>query len=205
MDDLKTLRNTLEQRKGRKMELEKRLSTTLHGIQERKRDLRRHDEARVILNTVALETQNQLSFHIGDITSLALNAVFPHPYNLKAEFVSRRNKTECDLVFERDGETLDPISASGGGAVDVAAFALRVASWSMQTPRSRSVIILDEPFRYLSEDLLPQAGEMLQQISEKLELQIIMVTHSMELMNTADLVFHVSIKNGKSQVRTYEN
>lgn len=200
MHELQQLRNELEQRKGRKKELMALLLDTERGVQDRQRNLRRHEQAREILNKVALETQNQLSFHIGEITSLALNAVFPQPYELIAEFVQRRNKTECDLFFVREDQRVDPLTASGGGAVDVAAFALRVASWSMQTPRSRNVMILDEPFRYLSANLLPQAGDMIRQISEKLNLQIIMVTHAEELIDTADRVFFVQLKNGKSGV-----
>jgi DNA repair exonuclease SbcCD ATPase subunit len=149
---------------------------------------------------VALKTQKQLSYHISEITSLALNTIFPEPYALEADFVQRRNKTECDLFFVRNDERIDPLSASGGGTVDVAAFALRVASWSMQRPRSRNTLILDEPFKHLSTNLLPLAGEMLKQISEKLQLQIIMVSHCTELIEAADRTFQVSIKKGISSV-----
>jgi len=83
----------------------------------------------------------------------------------------------------------------------VAAFALRVASWSMQSPRSNNVLILDEPFRYLSVNLLSKASDMLKQISKELDLQIIMVTHSPELVEAADAVFEVSLKNKVSSVQ----
>ena len=74
------------------------------------------------------------------------------------------------------------------------------ASWSMQRPKSRNVLILDEPFRYLSSNLLPRASEMLKQISEQLELQIIMVTHATELAEEADKIFEVSIKQGRTEI-----
>jgi DNA repair exonuclease SbcCD ATPase subunit len=201
MSDLTSIRNQLEQRKGKRQEIERMILSCQQSIREQAKDLRRHEQAREVINQVGLATQNQLSFHISEITSLALNAVFPHPYELKAEFVQRRNKTECDLLFVRGEEKIDPLSAAGGGAVDVASFALRIASWSMQRPRSRAVIILDEPFKHLSTNLLPQAGEMLKQISDKLQLQIIMVTHCEELIDTADKVFEVSIRKGISNVK----
>jgi len=202
MTNIQNLRNALEQMKGKRDQIQHGIDNAEQFIKEKKKDLRRHEQAREIIREVGLKTQQQLQFHISDITSLALEAVFDNPYKLITEFIQRRNKTECDLYFERDGNRIDPLSASGGGAVDVASFALRVASWSMQRPRSRNVLILDEPFRYLSSDLLPKASEMLNQISKKLKLQIIMVTHAEELIENADRVFEVKIKKGKSLIMT---
>ena len=202
MTNIQNLRNALEQMKGKRDQIQHGIDKAEQFIREKKRDLRRHEQAREIIREVGLKTQQQLQFHISDITSLALEAVFDNPYKLITEFIQRRNKTECDLYFERDGNRIDPLSASGGGTVDVASFALRVASWSMQRPRSRNVLILDEPFRYLSSDLLPKASEMLNQISKKLKLQIIMVTHAEELIENADRVFEVKIKKGKSLIMT---
>ena len=202
MTNIQNLRNALEQMKGKRDQIQHGIDNAEQFIKEKKKDLRRHEQAREIIREVGLKTQQQLQFHISDITSLALEAVFDNPYKLITEFIQRRNKTECDLYFERDGNRIDPLSASGGGAVDVASFALRVASWSIQRPRSRNVLILDEPFRYLSSDLLPKASEMLNQISKKLKLQIIMVTHAEELIENADRVFEVKIKKGKSLIMT---
>lgn len=163
--------------------------------------LLRHEQAREVIRTVGADTQNQLSFHISDITSLALEAVFNEPYELKVEFVQRRNKTECDLYFERNGERIDPISASGGGAVDVASFALRIASWSMMRPRTRNTIILDEPLRFLSVDLQERASQMIKEISDKLGIQFILISHEQTIASYADRTFEVSIKKGVSHVR----
>ena len=154
-----------------------------------------------MIRQVAIETQQQLQFHISDITSLALEAVFDDPYELTAEFVQRRNKTECDLYFIRDGSRVDPLSASGGGAVDVAAFALRVASWTMSRPRPRATIILDEPLRFLSVDLQPRASQMIKELSTRLEIQFIIVTHENTLTDQADRVFETKISKGITKIQ----
>jgi hypothetical protein len=200
MSNIQNLRHALEQRKGQKRQIEISLEKTEQTVKEKKRDLRRHEQAREIIREIGLKTQQQLQYNISEITTLALEAVFPYPYQLVAEFVQRRNKTECDLYFDREGIRTDPLSAAGGGAVDVASFALRVASWSMQFPRSRNTLILDEPFRYLSTNLLPKAGEMLQQISKQLNLQIIMITHEEELAENADKAFHIIMKKSISGI-----
>jgi len=200
MLNIAILRQTLEQRKGQRAQIRKSIKETKNQIKTLKQQLSHHEKAREIIREVGLATQQQLQVHISDIVSLALEAVFPNPYTLEVDFVERRNRTECDLFFARNDERINPITASGGGAVDVASFALRTASWSMATPHSRNTLILDEPFRYLSVELLPQAGEMLKQLAEELKLQIIMVTHSEELMESADRTFKVAQVKGVSKI-----
>lgn len=202
MSDVKYFRAKLEQQKGRAMQIEKSLEELSVAIKEQKRSLHKHEEAKEVIRVVGLKTQEQISFHISDITSLAMDAVFVEPYKLKVEFIQRRNKTECDLFFEREGMSADPISASGGGAVDVASFALRIASWSMSKPRTRNTIILDEPLRFLSGDNQERASAMIKEISQRLGLQFIIVTHESILASYADRVFESKIKKGVTQIIT---
>jgi DNA repair exonuclease SbcCD ATPase subunit len=197
------LRQRLERQRGQKIQIEQTLEATQNELRDGKRSLRQHEQAREIIREVGIKTQEQLQFHISDITSLALDSVFNDPYQLKVEFVQRRNKTECDLLFKKkDKSTMKPIDSSGGGAVDVAAFALRIASWSMMHPRTRPVIILDEPLRFLSADNQEKASVMIKELSQRLGLQFIIVTHEPILASYADKVFEVKIKNGRSKVIT---
>jgi len=119
------------------------------------------------------------------------------PYQFQLEFVQKRGKTEADVWFVRNGEKMKPIDASGGGAVDVASFALRIAFWSL-TKRTRPLFFLDEPMRMVSLNLMPKAAEMIKSISKKLGLQIVMVTHSAELSAVAEKKYEVSLKQGRS-------
>ena len=178
-------------------------ATRKRGIRLKKiiRDL---DEAKVVAQTVAQQTQAQLEYCISELVTLALEAVFDEPYKLKLEFVLKRGRTEAVIEFERDGETLDPMTASGGGAVDVASFALRIALWSLSQPRSRNSILLDEPFRFLSRELQPKAGAMLKMLAERLGLQFIVVTHNQALIESADRVFVTTIDKGVSNVNRQE-
>lgn len=130
------------------MQIASTIKSLNEEITQTKRSLKSHEYAREIIREVGLKTQQQLQYNISDIVSLALDSIFPDPYQLKVDFVLRRNKTECDLKFTRGDLEIEPIEASGVGAIDVAAFALRIASWSMLRPKVRNTIILDEPFRY---------------------------------------------------------
>jgi DNA repair exonuclease SbcCD ATPase subunit len=200
-----SFRTQLERAKGQLIQLESSITTLQEDLKENKRSLIRHEKAHVIVREVGIKVQQQLQYHISDITSLALEAVFNDPYNLTVEFVQRRNKTECDLYFVRRDEKVDPISASGGGAVDVASFALRVASWSMSNPKTRNTILLDEPFKHLKGvEENHKVLQMINEISKKMGLQIIMISDERipreDIIDLADRVFEVTIKNGRSKV-----
>lgn len=198
MSTASDLRKQIERMQGQKEQKLADIQTAQGKLRESKKTLKLNQHALDIVNFTAQKTQEQISFHIGNLTSMALDSVFPDPYTLLMEFEIKREKTECNLSFVKNDEKTDPISAAGGGAVDVASFALRVAAWSMQNPRTRNTIILDEPFKHLSSELLPAASEMLAKLSEKLQLQIIMITHSEELIPENAIIFKVKNKNEKS-------
>lgn len=195
----------LQQKQGRKLELEDSIEQLLVKIKTERRYQRNLEKAHEILKQVGLETQKQLVYHISDVTSLALGSVFDDPYKLVLDFVERREKTECDLFFERDGNRIKPVDDAGVGAVDVAAFALRIASWSMMLPRTRNVILLDEPFKHLRGKIENErVFEMLQTVSKMLNIQIIMVGDEKvpkeTIMQYADKVFLVDKIKGISKV-----
>jgi len=202
---LKEIRYRLEQKKGERAQIERSITHLESLIDEGKVALRAHEKAKKILQEVALKTQQQLSYNVSDIVSMALETVFETPYELKLEFIERRNKTECDIYFVRDGLKIDPFSG-GGGAIDIAAFALRVALWSMQQPKPRPTLILDEPFKHLKgEDANRKVLEMVSKISKKLNIQIIMVSDervSREVtIEFADKLFETSIRDGITTIQ----
>lgn len=200
-DDLRWLRADLEQRKGRLIQLQQQLRESDVSRRQAKRLLWASERAQVIIQQVAQATQEELEYRVSELVSLALSGVFPDPYRFKLRFVVRRGKTEADVLFVRGEQEVDPLSASGGGVVDVAAFALRVALWRLSNGL-RPVLILDEPFKWISSSYLPMAGEMLRSLSEKMGIQIIMITHLEPLIEIADKVFRVQMESGVSKLKT---
>ncbi len=158
------------------------------------------EKAQAFIQTVAQQTQEHLRFHIEDIVQLALNACFPGEYEFRVVFEIKRGQTEARLTFLKNGYEVNPIDASGGGPADLAAFALRIASWTLG--KTNNVIILDEPFRFISKDISPRACEILAELSHRLALQFLVVTHNPDIIDVADRVFEVSqAPDGVSRVR----
>jgi hypothetical protein len=209
VDEIQSLRRELEQRKGKKSHLLTSIEVLQNRLKEKERDLCNHEKAREIIRKVGQMTQEQLRFRMSEIPTLALNSVFDDPYELVVDFVPRRNRTECDLKFTRanwKGDVIDPIDNSGGGPIDVAAFALRVASLTMQRPRKRMTLILDEPGKMIKgEKANRRFLSMIQEVSRRLKLQVIMVSDERidraDIVAHADRVFEVTKVGGKSLIQ----
>ena len=203
MMDINRVKQLFLQSKGMKKQIKNNLiqnKTTLDNLNNRIKLL---EQAQAFLQKVAQDTQSQLKFQIEDIVNLALETCFPNEYEFQLQFNIARGKTDAELVFlsQKTGRPIDPMNASGGGVVDLTAFALRIASYALEQGVD-NVIILDEPFRFISRDLQARAGEILKSLSTKLGLQILMVTHIGQMIDVADKVFEVKKNSdGRSIVK----
>lgn len=202
--EIERIEKLFNQSKGAYSQVQKRLKETIELKKQSENKLKLLEQAQVFLQTVAQNTQEKLKYQIEDIVNLALESVFPNEYEFKINFNVSRGKTDAELIFldKRTGQTIDPMEASGGGVVDVTCFALRISAWALENGTD-NLIILDEPFKFVSKDLVERAGEILKTLSEKMKLQLILVTHIPEFIDVADKVFEVK-KNEKGISRIVE-
>jgi DNA repair exonuclease SbcCD ATPase subunit len=202
--EFEKIERLFNQSKGVRSQIQKQLQETKELKKFSEKKLKLIEEAQIFLQKVAQNTQEKLKFQIEDIVNLALESVFPNEYLFQMNFNVSRGKTEAELVFQdkRTGQTIDPMEASGGGVVDLTCFALRISAFALESGTD-NLIILDEPFKFISRDLQDRAGEILKKLSEKMKLQIIMVTHIPEFIEVADKVFEVR-KNEKGVSRIIE-
>jgi DNA repair exonuclease SbcCD ATPase subunit len=140
-------------------------------------------QANTILQAVFAQIQENVHKTISDIVTRCLKAVFGDDiYDFKIAFTQKRNKTEAEIQFIKNNEIFDPITQSGGGVLDVASFGLRLAAVLLaQVNKKRKILILDEPFRFLSKEYRPKIRDLITQLSEELDFQFILVTHAQEL------------------------
>lgn len=144
--------------------------------------LRQAQDAREMLQHLAQAVQQQAHERISRVVSSCLSAVFDRPYEFRIQFERKRGRTEARLLFVRDGLEVSPLDAAGGGMIDVAAFALRVACLVLHRPKLSRVVILDEPFRFVSEQYQGNVRSMLEQLSREMKIQIIFITHNTDLV-----------------------
>lgn len=192
MADLDRMNTLLNQVNGIRKHIRSDIENRSQQLESMKENLMLLEKAQVFLQNVAQETQSQLKFRVEDIVNMALDTCFPDEYEFKLDFNVARGKTECSLLFlsERTGREIDPMNASGGGVVDVVCFALRTACYVLEKGID-NVIVLDEPMRFVSKNLRSRVCEVMRNLSTKLGLQFIIVTHIDEFIDVADSLFEV--------------
>lgn len=183
---------------GKQQMLKERRQQYSESITSLESRLQAIEKAQALIQKVARETQEQLIFQIEDVVNTALNTCFPDQYKFHMEIEIKRNNTEAKLIFTKNGYEINPMEASGGGVVDVTSMGLRIAAWSISD--NHNVLIIDEGFKFLSRDLQPKMAEILQEISEKLGVQFIQVSHSPDIIEKSDRVFTVALKEGISKI-----
>lgn len=172
LQEVEVLLCTLE--RGR-VQQENRKALLEDALEMAERETKEWKELRDLIVETANHVQINVAEQISSIVTLALQNV-GFDYQFKVQFVLRRGTTEADLLFIKDGEECSPMESSGGGAIDIAAFAIRIALWSLR--KDTNIFILDEPFKYLSADLQEAAGNMVKELAHHFNLQVIMVSHN---------------------------
>ena len=161
-------------------------------------------EAQQLLQQTAQKTQSRLSFHISNFISSNLEAIWGEDaYTFSMEFIEKRNKTEVSMLLHTpEGDvSLDSLNnvRGGGGVLDIVAFGLRIALWSLQSQKQK-VMILDQPLSNLDQEHLPKAGELIKELSDKLGIQFIIINHNPALAEIADNTIEVVKENNISKI-----
>lgn len=204
MPDIRQLRARLEQAKGRRDAYRDQLASEKGRLTALSRE---HDEALMaqrILQESARLTQENIRYRISQLVTLGMESVFKEPYTFHIQFDALRGKTSAEIQFLLGEDAISPLDAAGGGVCDVAALTLQFSLFTLRGGL-RPLMILDEPLKWLKGGDLPNKGaRLLHELSHKLGIQIIMVSHAPELIEHADKVFQVTKKRGISMVKAVE-
>jgi DNA repair ATPase RecN len=156
-----------------------RLEAERDGLTAASQQVLAVEQSRTIAVAVGRGLQEEVRVSLSSLVTEMLRAVWPEEdIEFAITFVDRRGKTEADLQFLHNGNVVEPLEGQAGGMLDVAAFALRMSVILRQQPPVRRLLILDEPFRFVSADRLPRVRQVMERLSEELGVQIIQITHS---------------------------
>ena len=148
----------------------------LRELEERETDT---TQAQKLIQMIAETVQKSAHSQIAAVVTKCLQAIFGNDsYEFKIIFERKRGKTEAKLVLEKDGLVLDdPTNEAGGGCLDVAALALRLACLVLSRPRLRKIIVADEPMKNVNGEIYQERmGTMLETLAEDFGIQFILVS-----------------------------
>ena len=170
-----------------------------------KRDDHAHDlslteQARDVVSEVLLLTQARVKGFLEDVATSALKTVYGDEYGFKLDYKVKRNQAEITPMITKGEDQFSVREEVGGGVLDVLSLALRFAVFSILRPRPLPVMVLDEPGKFVSRDRQSAFGQMLRDMSERLNVQTILVSHSDDIIDQADKAFLVEQNDGISTV-----
>lgn len=155
-------------------------------------------QSKALILDTGEKTQTKIKNYIEETVTLALQSVFGEQYTFSIEFdYEKRDQFEVNFFILKKISPevtlkLEPRkNQCAGGHKDVCSFALRLVCLTLEQPEVIYILILDEPFKNISAKFLPAVGQMVVDISQLLNLQIIMVTHINSFIESANNVIHI--------------
>lgn len=139
-------------------------------------------QARDLVHQVADRIQRTVHARVAGVVSRCLEAV-GYPYTFAVRFDRKRGRTEARFAFvTADGQDLSWDEVEGG-AVELAAFGLRLAVLVLRRPRVRQFLCLDEAFRMVDKDRKHLVRQLVEALARDLGVQVLLITHDPELVS----------------------
>jgi DNA repair exonuclease SbcCD ATPase subunit len=136
------------------------------------------------------------------VVTFALREVFGFTYQFSIEVSSQgRVATKFKLM---DGEVeRDIMTSFGGGVIDVVAFVLKALMLASTRPRRAKVMYMDETFKHVSPEYVPNVAKLLQSLTQQLEMQFVLVSHKAEFLEVADNAYLLEKTNDGTKAKPY--
>jgi len=192
--DLQTIENRLDSLKSELDQKNGQLSLLAEQISNQKIKLEGLNNKKILytksaelVNLVQLVTKQKMKESFERLVTYALRFIYSENYNFELEFGRRGNLSEINFnVKTPDFQgASDPLDTSGGGVLDILSLALRICLIELSHPKVEGFLVLDEPFKHLSQGYLEKAEKFLEAINKKIGRQIILVTHQSDLVDSA--------------------
>lgn len=155
------------------------------------------------IEQVATEERRNVKKKVEDLITSCLHEVFDDSYSVEFEYGMKRAKTSVEIFSVRkceDGLVVKrEIDGIGGGLADAISLPLKLIVLLNDSGLDRNFII-DEPGKHLSINHVPKFAQFLKTISQKLKVQIIMLSHHTCMDLFADSINEVSLEGSKSHI-----
>jgi len=163
-------------------------------INKLKKDEETYTKAVELLSLVQKVTRDKIKESFEMIVTHALNYIFESDkYSFHLVFGRRGNLQELDFAVQTPdkNEPLDPMTTDAGGTLNIISLALRIVLMEVASPKINGFIISDESFSNLSEDHVERASQFLKEINQRMNRQIIAISHQPKMLESADKLIEV--------------
>ena len=198
--DLIKLQESFSRLSGERDLLSSQLKENESLLQQLQDDLEVHRQAVSLLGACSEVMREGIVNTINKLVQPALRAIYGPGIVLNCSYKEVPSGYRMQLELEADGISANPLEAFGGGVSDVLSLGLRVTSMMLGHRHQPKLLILDESFKHCDEAHVPLIGALLKDFSERLGIQIILVTHQPVFADFADRSFQVKRSVGGESV-----
>lgn len=151
------------------------------------------EEVRVFLQLLAEVARKEMMDGLQTAATLGLQFVFGPDLSFEIEVDTKRNNTAIEFyVVDKSGPEivrLRPEDSMGGGVLDPVSLGMRYGLLKVRKPKPIGPMILDEPAKMVSSDLVPNIGMLIKSLTKIFEKQTILITHHEALMDADRTIF----------------
>lgn len=178
-----------------KQQLEKQIDDHRHNIVL-------SEKVGIVVQKLTELSRKETLDKVAAIVTTALQDVKDPNLSFKINYKIERGQSVAEFVIYNSklGQEMGIMESCGGTIADIVEFALKVSLLLKWQPQLAKIFILDEAFKHVSPEDRPKLANFVKLLSEKLELQIILVSHSPEVTQDAHKVFYVTHDGTKSEV-----
>jgi DNA repair exonuclease SbcCD ATPase subunit len=183
--------------------LDTRLTARSRALQEAETALL----ARQLFEVITERKREQVRAKIEDLVTYGVQSVFGDHLHFRIEQKSSRNQVAFEYrivtAVGDDQHVTDLRGHHGGGLVALVGFLLRVVMVLFSSPQRRRIIFLDETMAALDGDKRQPFARLMVELGTKLDLQFVLITHSPEYLEDADVAYEARQVSGRTTfVRT---
>ena len=156
-------------------------------------------ELKDFLMSVSANYRDQLCNLFTSLVTEALTSIFEKDIRFNIKLYSYRNEPAIDVSVIEDNLEVDPQKSCGGGLNDIISFVIKIIFIYLK--KSSKIIILDEPLKFLSRDYIEQSSNFIHEISKRMNIQIILVSHKPDLEISCDKLINIEKSENRSIIK----
>lgn len=171
---------------------ERRLHELRGKIARETKELDSIKEARKICQIVLASTQSSFKMDVESLMTLAIKSVFKR-FDFELEWKETASRSDLNFNIKDGDNVLNLDDDLGCSILDIISFSSRPVFHRYQHPRSRKLMVFDEPMKWVGQgEFLDRACRLVETVAHQRNYQLIIITHEPKFALMADKAFHVT-------------
>ncbi len=200
-EHFETIRKSRDEMKGTINHLQDEVETMTESIRFKRFENEVGEEVLDLLQKYAALKESEIEVKIDNVISRGLRAILPdEDFTSKIDFDIKRGQAVAETKLIMEGMKVNIENADSGGVANVVGFLYQLLVLAQKKPRQRQLMVADEPFKNLSKEYLEATGEFMRTLADRLDIQIVLITHQEELTDVGDRVYRFTKVDNRTKV-----